>query len=159
MNSLGERMGRLVRSMAYFLEAQYDRTTSTEPAILLFDSRAFIETLCAILNSGPYSNAMENQWAALNIITKVAKWLILNNIPLLADDQFLQCTWHKLNLSSNSSANTFHSTELIRLMSHSIFGYPMESVQHENVCTCKRMSIDWNGATLLFTSFDDISNG
>lgn len=159
IDSLDGKRERLVRSMAHVLEAQYDQTL-VEHRITLFAGNAFIECLHAILKSDQHLNAMESQWAALNIITKVAEWLILNNISLPVDDQFLICAWRTLNLySCNSSGLKFHSTEIIRLLSHSIFGYPNEIEQHQNVCTCKRIPIDWNGAALLFTSFDDISNG
>lgn len=150
---------RLIRCMAYLLEMQYDQTSEVEPMMIIHDSNIFIENLCMILNCDSHLNGIESQWDALNIITKVAEWLILNNIPLSPNDQFLKCVWNTLNLSSNSSTHKFHTTELIRLLSHSIFGYPMEIQQHQNLCTCKRMSIDWNGAALLFTSFEHISTG
>lgn len=174
---------RLFRSMAHLMDLQYDNriaqiASSYKPSLLpLFNATKFVNILDLILNSDQqYANAMDAQWTVLNIITKIAEWLILNNIPRSDDCEFLMCVWHTLlnsypnnNSSStngdgssyccNSIGTEFNWTEIIRLLSHSIYGYPNDIERHCGVCTCKRVQIDWNGATLLFISFDSISNG
>lgn len=154
-----EKKGRLFRSMTYLMEAQFDQTV-VQRSIALFSSDGFIKTLDVILSSDQHLNGVESKSAVLKIITKVAEWLILNNIPCSNRDQYLMNVWRELNLyGCNPMVLKFNWTEIIRLLSHSIFGYPKVIEQHESVCTCKRVLIDWNGAALLLTSFDSISNG
>lgn len=154
---------RLFQSMAHLMDAHFDRTTTpaNRQQIALFNSDKFIKHFDIILNSDQHLNAIDVQWAMLNIITKIAEWLMLNNnrTPTVPDDlEFLMCVWHRI--ADDSTGTKFNRTEIIRLLSHTIFGYPRNIVHHEHVCTCKqRIAIDWNGAALLFTSFDIISNG
>lgn len=181
-----EQKARLIRSMVQLMELQYDRTAHTvdhQTLMPLFNANKFVNILNLVLSSDDdqhNSNALDTQWAVLNVITKIAKWLILNNIPICDDGEFLMCVWHKLlnsyetSRTSSSSSNhgdddsrrcnsigsQFNWTEIIRLLSHSIYGYPNKIEHgHDGVCECKRVQIDWNGATLLFISFDSISNG
>lgn len=153
----------------------------------LFNATKFVNILNRILNSDQdWTNAMNTQWAVLNIITKIAEWLIVNSVPTWDGGEFLMCVWHTMlkmydndngtgngdgNSSSSHSSNIsagccnsigpeFNWTEIIRLLSHSIYGYPNDIERHcDGICTCKRVQIDWNGATLLFIAFDSISNG
>lgn len=150
------------------------------PPLPLFGATKFVNILNRILNSDQDgSHAIEEtQWGVLNIITKIAEWVILNGRPTWDGGEFLMYVWHTLlelynnnnnNDSSSSSSSsyscvsigpTFNWTEIIRLLSHSIYGYPNNIERHcDGICTCKRAQIDWNGATLLFIAFDSISNG
>lgn len=147
------------------------------PPLPLFSATTFVNILNRILNGDQDgSNAiMGTQWAVLNIITKIAEWVIVNGRPTWDGGEFLMYVWHALlesynnsdSDSSDSSSSScdsigpaFNWTEIIRLLSHSIYGYPNTIERHcDGICTCKRAQIDWNGATLLFISFDSISNG
>lgn len=171
INSLNGQEERLVRSMAYLFAAQYYQQQQ-EPQQqqhqlieCLFDSDVFIETLNLILkNDQHFYDATKQSMAVLNIVGKLTEWIIQNSIP--NDGTFLMCTWNKLNfIGFNLDMNVlkFNRIELIRLLSHSLFGYPNvindHQQNHQIGCTCKRQSIDWNGVSLLFTSFDSITNG
>lgn len=162
INSLNGRGERLVRSMAYLFAAQYHQQEQLIES--LFDSDVFIETLDLILkNDQHFYDATKQSMAVLNIIGKLTEWIIQNNTP--NDGTFLMCTWNRLNFNGfNLDMNVlkFNRIELIRLLSHSLFGYPNvinDQQNHQIGCTCKRQSIDWNGVSLLFTSFDSITNG
>lgn len=185
LNTLSDtQKARLLRSLVQLLEFQYDRT-QIEPShqtLPLLNATEFVNILNLILSSDDqqhHSNALDTQWVVLNIITKIAEWLILDNIPTCDDGEFLMCVWHKLLNSydtngsrsnddgidgsgrcCNSIGSQFNWTEIIRLLSHSIYGYPTNiEHRHGGVCKCKRAQIDWKGATLLLISFDSISNG
>lgn len=165
INSLNGRIGRLVRSMAHLFDVQYHHGQQQQQQLneCLFDSGAFIETLDLILKyDRHYFDAVDA--AILNIIGKLTEWIIRNNLP--NDGTFLMSAWNALNfngydgdLLTTTSALKFNRTELIRLLAHSIFGYPHAIDGHEIGCTCKRRPIDWNGLSLLFTSLHIIING
>lgn len=147
--------------MAHLFNAQYQQQQQQHHQLTdhLFDNHIFIETLDLILkNDQHFHDVTEQQTAVLNIVAKIADWMIRNNIP--NDGTFLMCTWTILNSTGyDMTVLKFNRTELIRLMSHSQFGYPNIINEHQNVCTCKRRPIDWSDVSLLFTSFDYITNG
>ncbi|XP_055312081.1 uncharacterized protein LOC129574304 [Sitodiplosis mosellana] len=165
INLLNGRKERLVRSMTYLFDAQYQQQQQQQqqqqpPIECLFDSAGFIETLDLMLKYDQHNYGVEQQTAVLNIIGKVSEWLIRNNIP--NDGTFFMNAWNTLNFNGYHMQATvlkFNRTELIRLLAHSLFGYPNTIDEHQIGCTCKRRPIDWNGVSLLFTSFDNITNG
>lgn len=173
---------RLVRTLAQLMDIQYGNRMMAQIESLqksvsppqpqpqpLFNATKFVNILNRILNSDSnWTNAMDTaEWAVLNIIAKIAEWLIVNSVPTWDDGEFLMCVWQTMlsvyineGGSSNSIGPEFNWTEIIRLLSHSIYGYPNDIERHrDGICTCKRVQIDWNGATLLFIAFDGISNG
>lgn len=158
MNALNGKKSRLIRSMAHLLELQYDDSSFFEHKIILFNADDFIKMLDIILKSAKI-HIIESQSASLNIIVKITEWLILNNIQI-SDDTFFQNVWNLLNRNDNDAVILkFNRNTIIRLLSHSIYGYPMNIDEHKNVCTCKQIPIDWNAVGLFFASIDNISKG
>lgn len=153
------RKERLVRSLAHLFEAQYDRAF-VEQRIILFTSNEFTTTFAAILESGNDVYSAESQSTVLNTIAKLADWIIRNNVPVVDDGALMMCVWNHLNGSGiDLTALKFNRSEIIRLLAHSIFGYPQQIDEHQTECICKATAIEWNGVALFLTSIDTISNG
>lgn len=144
--------------MCCLLEMQY----SEDARVLLFDLNEFSGIFERILQCDQTFCTVDSRLVVLNIIVKIARWFIVNNNIQWPDDgKFLSCVWNTLNAYQfdDSNALNFNRNEIIRLLSHSMFGYPKTIDEHQNACTCKRFPIEWNGATLLFNSFEYILNG
>lgn len=157
IDTLNARKERLIRSMAHLLEIQYD-SSFAEHKITLYNAGDYIRALDAILNSD--THRAESQSASLNIIVNVAEWIMLNNIPMADDGKFLQYVWKTLSENDYDAATSkFNRIHIIRLLSHSMFAYPRDIDEHKNICTCKRIPIDWNSAAILYKFIDSISNG
>lgn len=166
INCLGDLSKRLICSMCDSLEIQCSETLVEdrdhhEEFQALFNPDAFIKIFEMILKNDQ-NQIPDSQPVVLNIIVRIAEWLILNISIRWPDDwigKFLLCVWNTLSTSGHSARFHFNRNEIIRLLSHSIFGYPKNVVEHSSGCTCKPYPIDWNGASLLLTSFEHLSNG
>lgn len=158
VNLLNAQKEQLIRSLTHLFEAQYDGSLSKQ-RIMLFNSNDFVGVLNAILECGCDADGAESQLIILNIIAKVAEWIIRNNVPMVDDGAFLMCVWNNLNCNGiDLTALKFNRSEIIRLLAHAIFGYPHHIDEHQTVCTCTPTTIEWNGIPLFLTFIDTISN-
>lgn len=168
--SLMERTSsRLLRSLTSLLDINFNRSADGVSILFaqgvpLFNIGHVIDTLQWIVTSDQSMTIFGGSSAILNIIVKIAQWLILGNTPSSTDvESFLLAAWNTLNTYDCDTGEVlescdFNRTEIIRLFSHSLFGYPKTINDQEHVCTCKQMPIDWNAAILMFSSRESVSS-